>query len=138
MILITVLGHSWPTCDHLQKHNSKTENISFLNQPHCHIVTAWKKSYKPLIRSVKRKAQNSMGLIIFTHSGSRYPGVPTTTVDTCVSPSSGKALDNPKSESLGYNFSFNKIFVVLTSLWMMGGLQPLCKYSNPAFRILDF
>ena len=49
-------------------------------------------------------------------------------------PSVGKILDRLKSASLALKFSFNKIFVVFTSLWIIGGLQPLCKYSNPTFH----
>lgn len=65
-----------------------------------------------------------------TYSGSRYPGVPTTAVDTWVSDSKGMILDIPKSPTLACSFSFSKMFAVLTSLWIMGGLQPLCKYSS--------
>lgn len=35
-----------------------------------------------------------------THSGSRYPGVPANTVDIWLPPSTGKALDRPKSANL--------------------------------------
>ena len=64
-------------------------------------------------------------------NGSRYPGVPTTFVETWVPPSPGKTLDRPKSASLAWKFSSNKMFVDFTSRWIIGGLQPLCKYSNP-------
>lgn len=42
-----------------------------------------------------------------------------------------KDFDSPKSANLACNFSFNKMFVDFTSLWTIGGLQPLCKYSKP-------
>ena len=49
------------------------------------------------------------------HSGSRYPGVPATTVDMWVF-SSLKDLDNPKSPILTSKFLVNRIFELFTSL----------------------
>lgn len=46
-----------------------------------------------------------------------------------------KALDNPKSAIFACNFSFNKMLEVFRSLWIIGGLQPLCRYSSPATPI---
>ena len=73
--------------------------------------------------------------VINTYSGSRYPGVPDIAVEKLLPdkqfPFSGvKHLDNPKSATLACNFSSNKMLAVLTSLWIIGGLQPLCKYSS--------
>lgn len=49
-------------------------------------------------------------------------------------PSVGKHLDSPKSAILAWKLSVNNMFVVFTSLCTIGGLQPWCKYSNPAFQ----
>jgi len=48
-----------------------------------------------------------------THSGSRYPGVPATTVDTYVSLAVGKDLESPKSASLAWKCSSNRMFELL-------------------------
>ena len=66
-----------------------------------------------------------------THSGSRYPGVPATTDDTYVSFPMGKDLESPKSANLAWNCWSKSMLVVLISLWTIGGLHPVCKYSNP-------
>lgn len=69
-----------------------------------------------------------------TYSGSRYPGVPATTVETWDSPPTGKDLESPKSASLAFNWSSNNMFVVFISLCTIGGVHPECKYSNPIQR----
>jgi hypothetical protein len=69
--------------------------------------------------------------IVVWYSGSTYPGVPTSVfVDTWVSLLL-KALDKPKSAILASNLTFNRMLEAFTSLWMTGGLQPLCRYSSP-------
>ena len=55
-----------------------------------------------------------------------------TAVSTWVRSSSGKTLETPKSAILASKLSFKRMFAVLTSLCIIGGLQPWCKYSNPA------
>lgn len=67
-----------------------------------------------------------------THSGSRYPGVPATTVETYVSFPVGKDLESPKSASLAWKFWSKSMFVVLISRWTIGGMHPVCKYSKPS------
>ena len=67
-----------------------------------------------------------------TYSGSTYPNVPAGRVDTWESFSVAKALDSPKSAILACMCSFNKMLEGFKSLWIIGGLQPLCRYSNPA------
>ena len=67
-----------------------------------------------------------------TYSGSTYPNVPAGRVDTCESLSVAKALDSPKSANLACMCSFNKMLEGFKSLWIIGGLQPSCRYSNPA------
>ena len=67
-----------------------------------------------------------------TYSGSRYPNVPAGRVDTWESLSLAKALDSPKSAILACMCSFNKMLDGFKSLWIIGGLQPLCRYSSPA------
>ncbi|KAL0562313.1 hypothetical protein IC582_002765 [Cucumis melo] len=42
-------------------------------------------------------------------------------------PSAWKLLDKPKSASLAWKFSVSKMFVVFTSLWIIGGLHPSCR-----------
>ena len=66
------------------------------------------------------------------YSGSRYPNVPAGRVDTWESLSVAKALDSPKSAILACMCSFNKMLEGFKSLCIIGGLQPLCRYSNPA------
>ena len=66
-----------------------------------------------------------------TYSGSRYPGVPATTVDTCVSFPVGNDIESPKSASLAWKCWSRSMFVDLISLWTIGGLHPVCKYSKP-------
>ena len=64
------------------------------------------------------------------YSRSRYPTLPTIAVDAWPPFSSGMILDNLKSVTFACSFSSNKMLEVLTSLWIIGSLQPLCKYSN--------
>lgn len=66
-----------------------------------------------------------------TYSGSRYPGVPATTVETWDSSPSWKDLERPKSAILPENCSPNNMFVHFTSLCTIDGWHPICKYSNP-------
>ena len=66
------------------------------------------------------------------YSGSRYPNVPAGRVDTWESLSVAKALDSPKSAILACMCSFNKMLEGFKSICIIGGLQPLCRYSNPA------
>ena len=74
-------------------------------------------------------------MLKLTYSGSRYPGVPATTVDTCVPPSVGKLLERPKSASFAWKFSVNKIFPFLISLCTITGLHPLWRYSSPTLNL---
>ena len=67
---------------------------------------------KLVLKMIASKQNNNKN----THSGSKYPGVPATTADTWLPPSAGKILDSPKSASLAWKFSFNKMFVDFTSL----------------------
>lgn len=71
---------------------------------------------------------------IETNSGSRYPGVPVATVKTCVAPSVGIHLERPTLAIFAWKLPVNNMFVVFTSVWTTGGLQPWCRYSNPAFE----
>lgn len=73
-----------------------------------------------------------------TYSGSRYPLVPITVVDTSLLSSVGKTFERPKSAIFASKFSANKILAVFTSLWTIGGLQPWCKYSSPARQPKEF
>ena len=58
--------------------------------------------------------------------------MPATLVETIVLLSDGMNLDSPKSATFACNFPSKQMLEVLTSLWIIGGLQPSCKYSNAA------
>ena len=68
---------------------------------------------------------------INTYSGSRYSGVPAGTVDMKAPLSVARSLDIPKSAILACWVSVNRILEDFMSLWTIGGLQPMCRYSNP-------
>ena len=71
-----------------------------------------------------------------TYSGSRYnPSWTMNIVDSREGWLLGTLFDNPKSVTLACNSSFNKMFPGLTFPWIMGGLQPSCKYSSPSIQI---
>lgn len=65
-----------------------------------------------------------------TYSGSRYPGVPTAADAWAPSPD-WNAFDKPKSANLARRFLCSNMFVDFRSLWIIGGLQPKWRYSNP-------
>nr|PNR62611.1 hypothetical protein PHYPA_001035 [Physcomitrium patens] len=68
------------------------------------------------------------------YSGSRYPGVPFTTVVICVTSSCPMVLsfESPKSATLASSLFVSRMLVLFTSRWMIGGEHLSCRYSNPA------
>ena len=90
---------------------------------------------KYILINCAKSTKNSLSLE--TYSGSRYPKVPARLVETWESFSVAKALDNPKSAIFASMFSFNKMLDVFKSLWIIGGLQPLCRYSNPTTSVVS-
>ena len=71
--------------------------------------------------------------VVKAYSGSRYPGVPPGVVTVSIVPLSVvRSLDIPKSAILACSASFSRMLEDFMSLWTIGGLQPLCRYSNPA------
>uniref|UniRef100_A0A9I9E626 Uncharacterized protein n=1 Tax=Cucumis melo TaxID=3656 RepID=A0A9I9E626_CUCME len=65
-------------------------------------------------------------------------GLLTEFTDTqAIATSTALRTDTPKSESLAWKFSVNKMFVGFTFPWIIGGLQPSCRNASPVFRILE-
>ena len=62
-----------------------------------------------------------------TYRGSRYPGVPAILVVTCVKLSVLNALDSPKSAIFAVKSLVQRILELFISLWIMGGVHPLCR-----------
>ena len=71
-------------------------------------------------------------IVVKTYSGSKYPGVPAGIVDIKAPLSVARSLDIPKSAILACIVSFSRMLEDFMSLWIIGGLHPLCRYSNPA------
>lgn len=67
-----------------------------------------------------------------TYSGSRYPVVPLTSVVTCRVASLEINFESPKSATLASILPLSSMLLVFTSRWIILGLHPVCKYSNPA------
>ena len=57
--------------------------------------------------------------------------MPAGTVDSKAPLSVSRYLDIPKSAIFACSFSFNRMLDDFRSLWTIGGLHPLCRYSNP-------
>ena len=69
-----------------------------------------------------------------TYSGSRYPGVPLTTVLMWVwfpFSSSNPIFDRPKSATLATRFFVRRMLLLLISRWIILGEHPVCRYSSP-------
>ena len=70
---------------------------------------------------------------INTYSGSTYPKVPITMVDT-YDDSLVFSFAIPKSPTLAFHLLSSKMLLLFTSRWIMEGLHPLCKYSKPVCK----
>lgn len=64
------------------------------------------------------------------YSGSKYPTVPLTMLETWDDPSTA-SFERPKSETFALMFLSRSILLVFRSLWMTAGTQPVWRYSIP-------
>ena len=67
------------------------------------------------------------------YSGSKYPTVPRTMLDTWETPSAA-SFDRPKSETFARMLLSRRILLVFKSRWIMHETQPVWRYSIPKTR----
>jgi hypothetical protein len=56
--------------------------------------------------------------------------VPWMVLEICVN-SSEVSFESPKSDTLATILLVRRMLLLFTSLWIIPGLQPVCKYSSP-------
>jgi hypothetical protein len=73
----------------------------------------------------------SLSQIAWPYSGSRYPTVPRTMLDTWDPSTAG--FDSPKSATFALMFLSRRMLLLLRSLWIIVGEHPVWRYSIPVF-----
>jgi len=102
----------------------------FIFQNHSEDVTS---GYE---RKLSKISSQNIIVQLFPNSFKKLTGVPLTTVDTYLgavpsSSKSGTSRESPKSATLAVNLESRRMLLALISLWNIGGLASVWRYSMP-------
>jgi len=85
---------------------------------------------------MKQNDTKHLSQIAWPYSGSRYPTVPRTILDTWDPSTAG--FDSPKSATFALMFLSRRMLLLFRSLWIIVGEHPVWRYSIPDFCNFTF